>query len=490
MKRAARGVVPCLIDAERRKVDSLHGRRLELVHVRRLEGAVPGVAHADLGHHHAGAALPARIRLVEAEPPPEHLVAVAEEPGVVLPLGRRAQPRHRGVIAELARHHQPGLRRADLDAGVVPPQGVRGRLVQESGQLAILRQQQEGGPDAGAGAAVGLVVDDGVVVAGDPFQPAVAADAEEVLAGVLQPAFHRPVRRAAVDAAVQVHAEPGGGVAREPDLGVLALRSFGPLAILPFEKFGDAVLVPLEDLVAVTGDLERPLVLVVAGDVAVDAQDQVEPAPEEQVALRADRIGGESPRLDAVRGPPDAVVVAAEPLGDHPHDVRRVVRPARVVADLRQPVDGAPVGRIAAGESVGDPRVDLAPRRRLVGHEQQGVRGVVQVEAAVAGDHRVRVAVPPHVRDAVGAPVVRGGRLLPQEAQPAARPPVEGGMDRPGRSGRKLRCRLARLRHAGRRKGHRAGGGADTFDEAAPRVFRGHGSLQHGEFDRARPMQA
>ena len=289
------------------------------------------------------------------------------------------------------------------------------------------------------------------------------------------------MRLAAVDPVVEMETESRRRVADEPDLGVLAMRPFRPLAILLFQQFRDAVLIPLEHLVLVAGDVERALVLVIARDVAVDAQDQVEPAAEEEVAFRADRIGGETPGLDAVRGPADAVVVAAQPLRNARHDVVGIVRAARVVADLRQPVDGAPVGRIAAREPVGDPGVGLAPRRRLVGHEQQGVRRVVEIETAIAGDDRVRIAVPPHVRHAVRVPVVRGRRLLPQETQPATRPPVQGGMDGSGRLRGKLWRRLAsRLRHGGGTEGYRAGGGADASDEAASRVYGGHRILRAG----------
>ena len=339
-------------------------------------------------------------------------------------------------------------------------------------------------PTPRAGASVGLVVDYRVVVTGDPLQPTVVPDPQEVLPRVLQPALHGPVRRAAVDAVVQVQPEPGGAVAREPDLGVLALRPFRTLAILAFEQRRDTVLIPLEHLVPVPGHVERPFVLVVARDVAVDAENQVEPAAEEEVALRTDGIGGEAPRLDAVRRPADAVVdavvVAAEPFRDRLHDAVGVVRPPRVVADLRQPVDGAPVGGVAAGQPVRDPLVGLAPRRRLVGHEQQGVRRVVQIEAAVAGDDRIGITVPPHVRDAVAAPVVRGGRLLPQEAEPAACPPVERGVHRPGRLRGKLRHRSARLRHRGGREGNGAGGGAHPLHEGASRlsIAGSHGSLR------------
>ena len=186
---------------------------------------------------------------------------------------------------------------------------------------------------------------DRVVVAGDRLQLPVAADLHVVLARVADEVLERAMGVLPEHLVVQVHAQAAGGVAEDPDLGVLALRPFGMRAVLRFQPLGDAVHVPVERLVVVAGDLERPGPLVVAGDVLVRGQQQEEPRAKEQVAVGADRIRLQPPRLDAVGGPAEAVVLAAQVRRNLPHDRRRIVRALRVVADLREPVDRAPVGR-------------------------------------------------------------------------------------------------------------------------------------------------
>ena len=90
-------------------------------------------------------------------------------------------------------------------------------------------------------------------------------------------------------------------------------------AILRFEPLGDAMHVPLERFVVVAGHLERPRPLVVAGDVLVSGQQQEEPRAEEQIAVGADRIGLQAPRLDPIGGPAEAVVLPAQGLPEsHP----------------------------------------------------------------------------------------------------------------------------------------------------------------------------
>ena len=96
---------------------------------------------------------------------------------------------------------------------------------------------------------------------------------------------------------IEMEPQPGRAVARKPDLGVLAMRALRPVAILALEERGDPMVIPLELLVPIAGHGERALVLVVARDVLVDGQDEVEPAAEEQVAFRADRVGRQAPRF-------------------------------------------------------------------------------------------------------------------------------------------------------------------------------------------------
>ena len=202
--------------------------------------------------------------------------------------------------------------------------------------------------------------------------------------------------------------------------------------ILPRHVLGDAMVVPLEHLVPVAGHLERSRVLVVARDVLVGREQQGEPAAKEEVAVGANGVGLQSPRFDAVRSPAESVVVPAQPLGDASHDPGWIVLAFRVVANLCQPVDGAPVGRIATGQPVSNLRVDLAPRRRLVCHEQQCVGGERQVKPSVAEHDRNGVTVPPLVWHPGRAPVVVRRRLVPQKTQPPACPSVQRGKYRSG----------------------------------------------------------
>jgi hypothetical protein len=119
------------------------------------------------------------------------------------------------------------------------------------------------------GIAAGVEVLDRVVVHREPLQGAVGPDGHVVVARVAHEVLEGLVRVAAIDLVVQVHAEPAGRVAEDPDLGVLALRTLGMIPVLGLEPLGDPVRVPLEGLVAVAGDVERLGPLVVAGDVLV-----------------------------------------------------------------------------------------------------------------------------------------------------------------------------------------------------------------------------
>src|SRR5206468_1531942 len=98
----------------------------------------------------------------------------------------------------------------------------------------------------------------------------------------------------------------------EPYLRVLAVRSFGSLPVLLFETGREAMVIPFELLVAETGDLERLRPLVVARDVLVGAEQQVEPATKKEIPVGADRILLQPPGLDAVTRPAEAVVLAAQ----------------------------------------------------------------------------------------------------------------------------------------------------------------------------------
>ena len=472
MQRPALGVVPRLIQPERGEIDSFDGGGVELVHVRDVERADPVAVTAHLGHHHRGALLAAGIRLGQPEEPPELLVVVAEEPGLVCLLGRGTEPGDRGVVAQRAGQQQAGRVGPDRGPRVPPAQRVGRRVVEGRRQLALLRQHHERRRDAGRRPAVRLVVHQRVVVVRDPLQRAVVANPHVVVTGIFEEILEGAVGLAAEDPVVQIHAEPAGAVAIEPDLGVLALRAFGMVQILPLHVLGDPVVVPLEDLVRVAGDRKRPRVLVVARDVLVDREQQREPAAEEQISVGADRVALQSPRLDPVGGPAKSVVVALEPVGNLVHHPGRVVRAFGVVANLGQPVDGAPVGGIAAGQPVGDFRVDLAPGRSLVGHQQERIRRKGQIEAAIAQDDGSRVAIPPLVRDAGRAPVVVGGRLLPEKLQPAAGAPIQRRVDRSRGLQRERRSggrRLRQRRNGRRRQRRRPGRRADSLDEVATR---------------------
>ena len=97
----------------------------------------------------------------------------------------------------------------------------------------------------------------------------------------------------------------------------------------------------------------------------------------------------------------------------------------RVVADVGQPVNGAPIRDIAPHQFIGDARIDLTPRRGLVGHERQGVGCFGQVESGKCTHRRGSHPIPPGERLTAAAPVVLSGRLIPDEPQPASRARVE-----------------------------------------------------------------
>ena len=177
---------------------------------------------------------------------------------------------------------------------------------------------------------------------------------------------------------------------------------------------------PAKATVPVAGHLEWTLPLRISRHVRIGRQEQVEEAAEEEIAVGADRVGLKAPGRDAIRRPPRRVVLAAQALRQKDEPLRRITIGRRVVADQRQPIDRRPECRVPADELVGDPGVDLAPRRGDVGVDRERVCRLAEIESRECA-HRCRaVAVPPRERLALARPVVRRGRLVPDEAEPAA----------------------------------------------------------------------
>ncbi len=232
-----------------------------------------------------------------------------------------------------------------------------------------------GGGEAAGLAGTEMEFLDRVVERRDRLELTVAANLHVVLFRVADEVLEGLMGLLPEDLVVQLHAEAAGRIAVDPDLSVLAMRPLRMLAILSGQPLGDPMHVPFESLVRIAGHLERPRPLVVAGDVLVRGQQQEEPGAEEQVAVRAYWIALQSPRLDAIGGPAESVVVAALVRWRLRHELRRIVDALRVVTDLREPVDRTPVGRVTAGEFIRNPGVDLAPGGRLIGHQQQAIGG-------------------------------------------------------------------------------------------------------------------
>jgi hypothetical protein len=172
---------------------------------------------------------------------------------------------------------------------------------------------------------------------------------------------------------------------------------------------------------AVTDHLERPVPAVVARDVAVQPEDQAEEVLEEQVAVRRDRVPLEPPGRDTVGDPAGHVVRSPAIGGDERTVGVRVSGAVRVVADHRHPVDGGPPRRVSVDEAVEDVGMDLAPRRRDVGHHRDGVARVEQVEAREREHGRVGSRVPQLGRLPAAVPVVIDMSLAMEEPQPAVR---------------------------------------------------------------------
>ncbi len=120
--------------------------------------------------------------------------------------------------------------------------------------------------------------------------------------------------------------------------------------------------------------MEQPVSLGLARYIAMQRHDQNEPALEEHIGLGADRIGLEAPRLDAIGGPARRVVIAEQMLRNQEAFPRLgIVGTLRILAELAQPVDRRLIGQVPLGELLQNPAVDLAPRRRHIGHDADRV---------------------------------------------------------------------------------------------------------------------
>src|SRR5215213_4797479 len=98
--------------------------------------------------------------------------------------------------------------------------------------------------------------------------------------------------------------EPRAAHAKRPDLGVLAVRTLRSRGHLGGHQLGNPRVRPGERPVLIPRHGERLVPPVVAGQVAVYAQQEVEEAAVAEEAISADRIRLEAPRLDPVGRPP------------------------------------------------------------------------------------------------------------------------------------------------------------------------------------------
>ena len=117
LEHAFRGVVPRAREAERGILDALDGRLAELRAVRRAKDPRPPALAHRLADHLERRELPARIRLVETEPPAEAVLLVAEPARIELALGELAEPLHGRLVAEILRDEQRRRREARIRDG-------------------------------------------------------------------------------------------------------------------------------------------------------------------------------------------------------------------------------------------------------------------------------------------------------------------------------------------------------------------------------------
>ena len=218
---------------------------------------------------------------------------------------------------------------------------------------------------------------------------------------------------------VELEAESGAGKAVRPDLGVLAMASLRMGAPLLRQVLSDPAVPPGKGVLTVADDLEWLVPPGVPAGAVVEPEHHQKEALEEQVAISADRVHLQPPRLGAVGSPSGHVVLAPALAWDQRVVLGGIVAALRVVPDLGQPVLGCPPTGVPPDELVQDVVVHLAPCGSAVRHQRHGVAGVEEIEAAPGRHWWIAAVVPVVVRTPVALPAV-GCRGLPVDvAQPS-----------------------------------------------------------------------
>jgi hypothetical protein len=420
-------IVDGLGDPQSREVDAGDGRLVELAQVRLVKDPPPRLLASRLSRHDDGIGLPTRIRLGKSK-------AVRELAPLSVPrrltelLGKGAQGLVVGSVPHFACVQEAPCKAARIGeqrtlscwVGVLGHGGTR-RLVEALGVIVVLWRQIEHQTACRRETALAQVVNERVIVPGGPLERSCIGEPYIVLLGVLPPAVEDPVGVRLVEQIVQPQTEACASQSIGPDLGILTVASLPAGGPLPCQEVVDAAVRVGEGVGAIPNDGERSAPFVVPAHVAVQSQEQIEKPFVEEVPIGPNRVHLKSPRFDAIGGPPRDVVVALAISWDVQAVPGLWIGSAlRVVANLRQPVDGSPVGPVAHQQLVEDGAIHLAPRWRGLGHQGHRIAGVEQVEAGKT-QHRRSGFVVPHLRGmALAVPVVGRVGLAMQVFEPSS----------------------------------------------------------------------
>lgn len=173
-----------------------------------------------------------------------------------------------------------------------------------------LRGEVDGGDTAEAGRYEVAVVHLRVEVQGDFRRQFGAPEVQIRQASAVPPVPEHLMVIGPVAEVVELEAESGAGKAVRPDLGVLAMASLRMGAPLLRQVLSDPAVPPGKGVLTVADDLEWLVPPGVPAGAVVEPEHHQKEALEEQVAISADRVHLQPPRLGAVGSPSGHVVLA------------------------------------------------------------------------------------------------------------------------------------------------------------------------------------
>src|SRR6266581_6547005 len=269
-------IVDSLGDPQSREINAGDGRLVELAQVRLVKDSPPCLLATRLSRHDDGIGLPTRIRLGEPK-------AVIELAMLSVPrrltelLGQGLQVQVTGSVPHFACVQEAQgksaricqMRPEYLWVRGVLEQGGNRPLVKALGVIVALWREVEYQRGCSLETALAQVVNDRVIVPGDPLRRSCIGEPHIVLFGVLPPAVEDPVGVRLVELIVQPQTEARRNHAIGPDLGVLAVASLTTSGPLPCEKVVNAAMRVGEGVCSITNDVERPAPFFVPAHVAV-----------------------------------------------------------------------------------------------------------------------------------------------------------------------------------------------------------------------------